>query len=61
MLANVVEGHNGNPGEHLGIVVDVSPKDDKVIVYAINSEDPTSKDVPRFPTHGERLETGRIR
>ena len=60
VLVNVVEGHNGNPGEHVGIVVDTIPNEDKVTVYAINAEDPTSKDIPQFPTHGKRLEKGRI-
>ena len=35
---------------YLGIVVATLPKDDKVTVHAVNPIDPTSDDIPYFPT-----------
>ena len=48
-MANVVGAHNVNPVECFGMVVLELP-DDKVLVYALNPDDPTSDYVPQFPT-----------
>ena len=48
-MANVKGGSNGRHVHHLGMVVQVL-HDDKVTIHAINSKDPTSCDIPMFPT-----------
>ena len=45
-----IVGNNGIVVYRLGMVVGVSPEEDKVTVYALNPKDPTLGNAPRFPT-----------